>query len=107
MALHDVQHGNSSAGVVSMKIKIKRPKGAGWRNLLEQVDWKEEYLDAVKVGVSQHLKISTLFTKLLLGACPYTLEETFRLIDVFQQITTSSAEEIPDRSMLITLVVTL
>lgn len=105
MVLADVQPGNSSAGVVSTKIKIKRPKGAGRRNLLEQVDWKEEYLDAMKVGVSQHLKIFTLFTKLLLGACPYTLEGTFRPAVVFQQTATSSAEEIPDRSTLIMHVV--
>lgn len=43
------------------KIKIKRPKGAGWKNLMELVNWKVDLLDAVKVRLPVH-KASHYFT---------------------------------------------
>jgi hypothetical protein len=37
---------------VSTKIKIERPKGAGRKNLLELVNWTEDFLEAVKVRLT-------------------------------------------------------
>ncbi|KAF8233893.1 hypothetical protein L208DRAFT_1377084 [Tricholoma matsutake] len=49
------------------KIKIKRPKGAGWKNLMELVNWKVDLLDAVKahakIVILQYLNPSLSFNK--------------------------------------------
>lgn len=37
---------------VSAKMRIERPKGARWKNLLDQLNWKDGLLVAVKVGLS-------------------------------------------------------